>query len=154
MRYIKKIIQRIGDFDENGNFNGTEKSRIIEYQGYQRGSSWFKANNWLEYSGVLPLSRLDITEDGTIIELPEPEPTEQWVDTESFINALYQLLPGEKIQQIMADADSLKDAVTGMALLSSNAAPGMVNLLDQRVADWLALSGLTVEEIQKIISGK
>lgn len=154
MRYIKKIIQRIGDLDENGNFTGTETQIIIEYHGYQRGSSWFKANNWLEYSGVLPISRLDITEDGTIIELPEPEPTEEWVDTEIFISALYQLLPGEKIQQIVAESDSLKDAVTGLALLSSNAAPGMVNLLDQRVPSWLALCGLTVEDIKQVISGK
>ena len=70
MRYIKKLIKRIGDFDENGNFTGTEESQIIEYSGYQRGASWFKANNWLEYDGVLPLSRLDITEDGKIVELP------------------------------------------------------------------------------------
>lgn len=69
MRYIKKLIQRIGDFDENGNFTGTETQQIIEYHGYQRGKSWFIANGWLEYSGILPLSRLDIV-DEKIIELP------------------------------------------------------------------------------------
>ena len=75
MRYIKKISGHIGGFDSNGNFNGTEIQQLIEYHGYQRGESWFNANGWLEYDGVLPLWQLDITEDGKIMELPPPDPT-------------------------------------------------------------------------------
>ena len=154
MRYIKKISGHIGGFDSNGNFNGTEIQQLIEYHGYQRGESWFNANGWLEYDGVLPLWQLDITADGKIMELPPPDPTEEWVDTELFINALYRILSGEKIQEIMADSQSLKEAVAGIALLSSNAAPGMVNLLDPRVGSWLALAGSDPDTIRQIIDNK
>ena len=150
MRYIKKITQRIGDFDTENNFIGTETIKIIEYQGYQRGKSWFIQNGWYEYSGVLPVSRLDIVED-TVIELPAPEPTEFWIDTETFINILYVLLSGETISNTINNPDTLKDAIAGLALLSSNAAPGMVDVFDDRVVSWLSLVNLTVEQVIDVL---
>lgn len=151
MRYIKKFTKKVGQYNADGVFEGEETSYIIQYSGYQRGTTWFKNNGWLQYEGVLPVSRLDIV-DGVIVELPEPEPTEQWIDTESFINALYILLPSESISSIIGDSNMLKDAIAGLALLSSNAAPGEINILDSRVGHWLSLVNLTIEQVLDVIN--
>ena len=80
MRYIRKI-------------NGyVEESPIPPY----RGAEYYAAHGYLRCDSTLPLSRLDIV-DGKIIELPEPEPTEEWVSKEAFINALYALLPEDQL---------------------------------------------------------
>jgi hypothetical protein len=80
MRYIRKI-------------NGyVEESPIPPY----RGAEYYAAAGYLPYTGTLPLSRLDVV-DGAVVELPEPEPTEEWVGKEAFINALYALLPADQL---------------------------------------------------------
>lgn len=84
MRYVK------ADFDG-----------VTEYHGPGMGDSWFAANGWIAYRGTLPASRLDII-DGVIVELPEPEPTEEWVGKEAFINALYALLPTDHLMGLVA----------------------------------------------------
>jgi len=40
--------------------------------------------------------------DGEIVELSEPEPTEEWVGKEAFINALYALLPTDHLMGLVA----------------------------------------------------
>lgn len=44
-----------------------------EFSGPGMGDSWYAANGWILYAGMLPLSRLDLA-DGTVIELPAPDP--------------------------------------------------------------------------------
>lgn len=80
----------------------------------------------------------------------EPEvDTREWVDKEVFVNAVYALVPAEAIPQVLADAETAKSAITGMALLTTAAAPGnMIDISDPRVAQWLAVSGVTVDDVK------
>lgn len=132
MRYIRKI-------------NGyVEESPIPPY----RGAEYYAAHGYLRCDSTLPLSRLDIV-DGEIIELPEPEPTEEWVDKEAFINALYALLPAEYLTAALRDPEAFKQGIAGLALLTTNAAPGgLIDLMDPRVPVWLAAFGLTLEAVR------
>lgn len=72
-----------------------------------------------------------------------------WASKESLITAAYALIPAEAIASVMTTPAALKDAIAGLALLASGAAPdGMINLADPRVAQWLALAGLTMEQVK------
>lgn len=76
----------------------------------------------------------------------------EWVDKELFVNAVYELVPAEAIPAALADPETAKSAIAGMALLSTGAAPGnMVDLSDPRVAEWLAVGGVTVDEVRAAI---
>lgn len=132
MRYIRKI-------------NGyVEESPIPPY----RGEEYYAANGYLRCNSTLPLSRLDIV-DGGIVELPEPEPTEEWVDKEAFINALYALIPADQLAAALQDPETFKQGIAGLALLTSDAAPGgQIDLKDSRVPVWLASFDLTVEAVR------
>lgn len=132
MRYIRKI---------NGYI---EESPIPPY----RGAEYYAARGYLRSDSALPLSRLDIV-DGEIVELPEPEPTEEWVDKEAFIAALYALLPAEYLTAALRDPEAFKQGIAGLALLTTNAAPGgLINLIDPRVPVWLAAFDLTLEAVR------
>ena len=131
MRYIRKI-----------------NDCVAEYCGPAMGDAWYAENGYIGYSGNLPLSRLDVV-DGVVIELPEPEPTSEWAPISSFIEALYVLIPAEQVAAVLQNAEALKPALAGLALLSSDAAPGgMIDLLDARVAEWLALVNLTLDQVR------
>lgn len=132
MRYIRKI-------------NGyVEESPIPPY----RGAEYYAARGYLRSDSTLPLSRLDIV-DGEIIELPEPEPTEEWVDKEAFINALYALIPAEYLTAALQDPEAFKQGIAGLALLTTDAAPGgQIDLMDPRVPAWLAAFDLTLEAVR------
>ena len=131
MRYIRKI-----------------NDCVAEYCGPAMGDTWYVENGYIGYSGNLPLSRLDVV-DGVVIELPEPEPNSEWVPISSVIEALYALIPAEQVAAVLQNAEALKPALAGLALLSSDAAPGgMIDLLDARVAEWLALVNLTLDQVR------
>lgn len=127
----------------------TEAGVVEEYHGPAMGDTWYAANGYIGYAGDLPLSRLDVA-DGAVIELPEPEPTAEWVPISAFIGALYTLIPAETVAAVLQNPEALKPGLAGLALLSSDAAPGgMIDLLDSRVAEWLALVNLTLEQVRE-----
>lgn len=119
-----------------------------EYRGPAMGDTWYTGNGYIGYSGDLPLSRLDIA-DGAVVELPEPEPNSEWVPISGFIEALYAMIPAEQVAAVLQNAEALKPALAGLALLSSDAAPGgMIDLMDARVSEWLALVNLTLDQVR------
>lgn len=125
---------------------------VEEYRGAAMGDTWYAANGYISYAGDLPLSRLDVV-NGAVIELPEPEPTEEWVPISSFVMALYALIPAERVAAVLQNAEALKPALAGLALLSSDAAPGgMLNILDERVSEWLALVDLTLDDVRNAMA--
>lgn len=132
MRYIRKI-------------NGyVEESPIPPY----RGAEYYAAHGYLRCDSTLPLSRLDIV-DGGIVELPASEPTEEWVGKEAFINALYALLPADQLAAALQNPETFKQGIAGLALLTSDAAPGgQIDLKDSRVPAWLAAFDLTLEAVR------
>ena len=124
---------------------------VEEYHGAAMGDTWYGANGYIGYAGTLPLSRLDVV-NGAVIELPEPEPTEEWVPISAFVMALYALIPAERVAEVLQNQDALKPALAGLALLSSDAAPnGMLNILDERVSEWLALVDLTLDDVRSVM---
>lgn len=127
---------------------------VEEYHGPAMGDTWYAENGYIGYSGDLPLSRLDIA-DGAVVELPEPEPTSEWVQISAFVEALYALIPAEQVAAVLQNAEALKPALAGLALLSSDAAPGgMIDLMDDRVAEWLALVNLTLDQVRTAIAAQ
>ena len=123
-----------------------------EYHGAAMGDTWYAANGYIGYAGTLPLSRLDVV-NGAVIELPEPEPTEEWVPISAFVMALYALIPAERVAAVLQNEAALKPALAGLALLSSDAAPGgMIDLLDARVAEWLSLVNLTLDDVRNALN--
>ena len=123
-----------------------------EYHGAAMGDTWYAASGYIGYSGDLPLSRLDVV-DGAVIELPEPEPTEEWVPISAFVMALYALIPAEQVAAVLQNEAALKPALAGLALLSSDAAPGgMLNILDERVSEWLSLVSLTLDDVRNALN--
>ena len=126
-----------------------ENGMVTAYTGPSLGRTAMLDAGWILYSGTLPASRLDVV-DGAVVELPEPEPTSEWVPISAFIGALYALIPAEQVAAVMQNETALKPALAGLALLSSDAAPGgMIDLLDQRVSEWLALVDLTLDQVRK-----
>lgn len=82
---------------------------------------------------------------------PERE-VHEWVNKELFVQAVYQLVPDAAIPAVLADAGTAKAAIAGITMLTTAAAPGnLIDLLDQRVADWLAVSGVTVEQVREVM---
>lgn len=130
-----------------------ENGMVTAYTGPSLGRTVMLEAGWILYTGALPTSRLDIV-DGAVIELPEPEPVSEWVPISAFIGALYALIPAEQVAAVMQNEAALKPALAGLALLSSDAAPGgMLNLLDPRVAEWLALVDLTLDQVREQMAG-
>lgn len=130
-----------------------ENEIIIAWNGPSLGRTAMLESGWILYTGTLPTSRLDIV-DGAVIELPEPGPTSEWVPISAFIGALYALIPAEQVAAVMQNEAALKPALAGLALLSSDAAPGgMIDLLDQRVSEWLALVNLTLDQVRDQMAG-
>lgn len=77
------------------------------------------------------------------------ESAKEWVNKELFVNAVYALVPAEAIPAALSDAETAKAAIAGMALLTTDAAPGnQIDISDPRVAQWLAVSGVTVELVK------
>ena len=130
-----------------------ENEIVIAWNGPSLGRTVMLESGWILYAGTLPTSRLDIV-DGAVIELPEPGPTSEWVPISAFIGALYALIPAEQVAAVMQNEAALKPALAGLALLSSDAAPGgMIDLLDQRVSEWLALVNLTLDQVREQMTG-
>ena len=58
-------------------------------------------------------------------------------------------IPAEAIPTALAEAETAKAAIAGMALLTTAAAPGnQIDISDPRVAEWLAVSGVSVEQVK------
>lgn len=130
-----------------------EQSQVIAWNGPSIGKTKMTEDGWIFYDGNIPVSRLDIV-DGEVVELPEPKPTSEWVPISAFIGALYALVPAETVAQVLQNQDALKPALAGLALLSSDAAPnGMIDLLDERVSEWLALVSLTLDQVRDQMTG-
>lgn len=122
---------------------------VIEYHGPAMGYGYYQDNGYIGYSGVLPLDRLEVV-DGEVVELPEPDPVAEWVSKEVFLGALYELVPAEQLATELQDPETFKSGVMGLALLTTDAAPGgEINLLDERVPTWLAAFGLTLEQVRE-----
>lgn len=132
MRHIRKITEGAA-------------SRLEEYRGIAMGNTWYAARGFLDYAGTLPLSRLDVA-DGAVVELPPPEPTEEWVPTPGFIEALKTLIPDGRKPELVADWRAFAFA--------AQLPPDSVNLLDPRVPEFLALAGLTVENVRGAIGAE
>lgn len=125
---------------------------VIEYgvdvAGMPKLATTMTAAGWIAYDGILPTSRLSIA-DGAVVELPEPPATTEWVSKEAFVAALSALVDAATLQASIADAAALKTGVMGLALLTTDAAPGgVINLLDSRVEPWLATYGLTLDQVR------
>ncbi len=130
-----------------------ENESVIAWNGPSLGRTAMLEAGWILYTGTLPTSRLDIV-DGAVIELPEPGATSEWVPISAFIGALYALIPAEQVAAVMQNEAALKPALAGLALLSSDAAPGgMIDLLDERVSEWLALVNLTLDQVREQMTG-
>ena len=115
---------------------------------------WIKGNEVFTGSIVLGGYRIfnpsdeQLTAAGYVWQEPTPD-TREWVDKELFVNAVYALVPAEAIPAALAEAETAKAAIAGMALLTTAAAPGnQIDISDERVAQWLAVSGVTVEEVR------
>lgn len=130
--------------------------RLEEYSGPQMGAAWYAAEGWLPYAGTLGADWLYVDAAGAIAELSaeeyealHPVVPHDWADKEEVITAVYDLIPASTIAAVMASPDAVKEAVKGLTLLTTGAAPdGMIDLLDSRVAAWLALAGLTLEQVK------
>lgn len=116
---------------------------------------WKKDNKVYDGSIVLNGYRIFNPTDRQLLDAgyvwvePEVDPRE-WVDKELFVNAVYALVPAEAIPAALAEAETAKAAITGMALLTTAAAPGnQIDISDPRVAQWLAVSGVTVEDVKQ-----
>lgn len=65
------------------------------------------------------------------------------------------MIPAEQVAAVLQNAEALKPALAGLALLSSEAAPGgMIDLMDDRVAEWLALVNLTLDQVRTAIAAQ
>ena len=81
------------------------------------------------------------------------ETAKEWVDKEKFVNAVYSLVPAEAIPAALADPETAKAAIAGMALLATDAAPGnQLDIADPRVSAWLSVSGVTVEQVKEAMA--
>lgn len=116
---------------------------------------WIKGKNVYTGSIILHGFRIFNPSDTQLIAAgyvwKEPEvDNREWVDKELFVNAVYELVPAEAIPAALAEAKTAKDAIVGMALFATGAAPGnSVDISDPRVAQWLAVGGVTVDEVKE-----
>ena len=68
---------------------------------------------------------------------------------QAFINALYALIPADQLVAALQNPETFKQGIAGLALLTSDAAPGgQIDLKDSRVPVWLASFALTVEAVR------
>lgn len=80
---------------------------------------------------------------------PQPETNSEWVNKEQFLDALYALVPADQLAAKLQDPTAFKAGIMGLALLTTNAAPGgMIDLLDERVPAWLEVFGLTLDQVR------
>lgn len=80
---------------------------------------------------------------------PQPQTSSEWVNKEQFLDALYALVPAEQLAAKLQDPTAFKAGIMGLALLTTNAAPGgMIDLLDSRVPAWLEAFGLTLDQVR------
>ena len=81
---------------------------------------------------------------------PQPDTSSEWVNKEQFLDALYALVPADQLAAKLQDPAAFKAGIMGLALLTTNAAPGgMIDLLDERVPEWLAVFGLTLDQVRE-----
>ena len=86
-------------------------------------------------------------------KVPEVTVTSEWVNKEQFLDALYALVPADQLAAELQDPESFKAGIMGLALLTTNAAPGgMIDLLDSRVPEWLGVFDLTLEQVRAKMS--
>ena len=84
---------------------------------------------------------------------PQPQTSSEWVNKELFLSALYALVPAEQLAAKLQDPTAFKAGIMGLALLTTNAAPdGEIDLLDSRVAEWLAVFDLTLDQVRAKMS--
>ena len=108
-----------------------------------------------EYYATLGMELLDVEQadsGGWYLAgmAPQPETTSEWVNKELFLDALYALVPADQLAAKLQDPTAFKAGIMGLALLTTNAAPGgMIDLLDGRVAEWLAVFGLTLDQVRE-----
>ena len=107
-----------------------ETGRI--YTGPQKAPATMEANGWMWGDPPAP---------------PDPAPAQEWVATPAFVDALSALIPAEKLAEVLGDPRMVKAGVVGLAQLPSDA----VDLLDPRVAPWLAGFGLTLDDVRRAI---
>lgn len=80
---------------------------------------------------------------------PQPQTSSEWVNKELFLSALYALVPADQLAAKLQDPTAFKAGIMGLALLTTNAAPGgMIDLLDSRVPEWLAVFDLTLDQVR------
>ena len=80
---------------------------------------------------------------------PQPETTSEWVSKEAFLSALYALVSAEQLAAKLQDPAAFKAGIMGLALLTTDAAPGgRIDLLDERVPEWLAVFDLTLDQVR------
>ena len=80
---------------------------------------------------------------------PQPQTSSEWVNKEQFLDALYALVPADQLAAKLQDPTAFKAGIMGLALLTTNAAPGgMIDLLDSRVPEWLAVFDLTLDQVR------
>ncbi|MGE4565962.1 MAG: hypothetical protein AB7F32_13890, partial [Victivallaceae bacterium] len=133
--------------------------RLAEYSGPQMGAAWHAAEGWLPYAGMLNVDWLYVDAAGTIAELSDeeyaalhPVAIRELVDGEKVIAAAYDLVSPTAIASVMSDPGSIKDALAGLALLTTKKAPdGMIDLLDPMVSHWFSLAGITVDQVREAI---
>ena len=102
---------------------------------------------WCEAHGFTDMTVAEINAAKAEWNAAHPD-RHDWRDKEKFIAAVKTLIPADKLVEILGDAAKLKESVAGLALLATDAAPGgLIDVNDSRVAQFLALSGLTVEQV-------
>lgn len=133
--------------------------RLTEYSGPQMGAAWYAAEGWLPYVGTLGVDWLYVDDAGAIAELSaeeyaalHPVVPHELVDGAAVIAAAYALIPPSAISSVMSDPASTKDALSGLAMLTTKKAPdGMIDLLDPMVAHWFSLAGITLDQVREAI---
>lgn len=120
----------------------TAAGAVEEYAGNPKLNSTMLAAGWLPYAGTLPLSRLSII-DGAVVELPEPEPAEEWYPRGVTVQAILSLIPEEQRQAVASSWETL----FYIAQLTDE-----VNILDPRVVEFGQGLGITAEMLRTAIA--
>lgn len=104
---------------------------------------------WLAAHGYTDMTNAEINAAKAEWAAAHPD-RHDWQDKVRFIAAVKSLVSAEKLAEILGNVDAMKEAVSGLALLATDAAPGgVIDLADKRVAQFLSLSGLTVEQAKE-----
>lgn len=116
---------------------------------WMRDNEPYNGSN-IVYNGkrIFNPSEDQLKEAGYVWVEPTPD-TREWVNKELFVNAVYALVPAEAIPAVLADAETAAAVIANMALMTTAAAPGnSIDIADPRVEQWLAISGVTVEQVK------